>query len=89
MATTLNERDFGRALSEIIERVRDGERFVIERDGEKLAVLSPPPSEPPGITGQELTERIGHLFMPGDGFADDVEAGRASLVPARIPPWPE
>lgn len=89
METTLSERELVKSLSDVLARVRAGERFVVERDGEKLAVLSPPQPEPPGITGQELSERIGHLYMPGDGFADDVEKARAGLVPAAVPPWPD
>lgn len=77
MTTTLNERDFGRALTDVFDRVHAGQRFVIERDGEKLAVLSPPESEPARITGHDFAERIGHLLMRDDGFAEAVEAGLA------------
>ena len=87
METKLEERDLITTLPEVLERVRHGERFVVVRAGERLAVLSPP--KPPGITGRELIAKIGHLKMPGDGFADDIEAARASLLPTSMPQWPD
>lgn len=88
MDTKLSERDFARALSEVLNRVRDGERFVVERDGERLAILTPPAAGPAlGISGSELVARIGDLKMPGDGFADDIEAARARLRPASVHSW--
>jgi antitoxin (DNA-binding transcriptional repressor) of toxin-antitoxin stability system len=90
METKLSERQLALKLSEVLNRVRDGEQFIVERDGERLAVLSPPVPEPVlVITGRELAARIGHLKMPSDGFADDIEAARARLLPILPLSWPE
>jgi antitoxin (DNA-binding transcriptional repressor) of toxin-antitoxin stability system len=90
METKLSERQLALKLSEVLNRVRDGEQFIVERAGERLAVLSPPVPEPVlGITGRELAARIGHLKMPSDGFADDIEAARARLLPILPLSWPE
>jgi hypothetical protein len=45
MKKKLNERELAEPLSAILDRAHDGERFVIERYGEKLAIFSPPESE--------------------------------------------
>lgn len=88
METMLSERDLEEALTTVLERAHHGERFVVERDGVRLAVISPPISEPkPGILGSDLVARIGDLHMPGDGFADDITAARTNLIPASVPPW--
>lgn len=74
-------------LTEVLDRVREGERFVVERDGVRVAELVPP-DEPPGITARELIERIGNLPMPGDRFADDLEAIQADQRPVGPVEWP-
>ncbi len=90
MEITLSEDDLAAALSRVLDRVHDGERFVVERDGQRLAVLTPPASERiRGITGAELMARIGDLQMPNDGFADDIEAARTGLLSAAARPWPD
>lgn len=78
METTITATELADHLSDILHRVRcDGERFVVEENGKRIAVL--PPHEPkPGVTGRELLARLGDLRMPGDGFADDLEAIQAS-----------
>ena len=88
MTTTVDEADLVATLADVLERVRGGERFEIERDGRVVAVLVPPTAKS-GPTGREIAARIGHLSMPGDGFADDIESARAALLPARIPEWPD
>ena len=84
METALGEGELATRLADVLDRVRGGERFAIVRDGSRVALLSPPEpaTEPsPGITGRELVAKLGDLRMPGDGFADDIEAGRAVLLP--------
>lgn len=72
MDTKISATDLEAGLADVLERVRTrGERFFIERDGEVVAVLAPPPRM--GITIEELIARVGDLKMPGDGFADDLE----------------
>ena len=90
METKLSPTDLANNLADVLERVSDrGERFVIERDGRLLATIAPPLRSPPGITVAELIARAGDLRMPGDGFADDVEAGIAAQGFATVPEWPD
>lgn len=90
METMLSELDLVRMLPDVLDRVTKGERFAIERNGVRLAVLSPPtPELTPGITGEDLIARIGHLRIPGDGFADDIEAARSTLLPTPDIHWPD
>ncbi len=53
-------------------------------DGKPLGV---PPSErvPPGITVAELIAAVGNLELPGDGFADALEAVQAAQPLAEMP----
>jgi hypothetical protein len=37
----------------------------------------------------ELIARIGNLKMPGDGFADDLEAIQAEQGVVEFPEWPD
>ncbi|MCC7023730.1 MAG: hypothetical protein IT338_12950 [Thermomicrobiales bacterium] len=84
--TTLSEHELAKALSVILDRANHGERFIIERNGQQIAVLSLPAVETvPVTTDQDLVDLLGDVHMPGEGFADDIEAARASLLPPRIP----
>ncbi len=88
METTLTEAELEVGLREALERVRGGERVVIKRDGEPIATLVPT-TPPRGVTLREIIDRVGDLKMPGDGFADDLEAIHAAQGRARIPEWPD
>ena len=82
--TTISADDLARGLPEVLDRVRNrGERFTIERDGETVALLTPP--APQRFTVADLLalwERIPHpddaFADPDDAFADDVEAIQAA-----------
>lgn len=88
MDTTITATELGKNLSCILNRVRyRGERFTVARNGEPIAVLGPA-VEPPRITLRELAAQMGDLPLPDEGFADDVEAMRQTLVPAEPPAWP-
>ncbi|HEU0113481.1 MAG TPA: hypothetical protein VFQ80_02330 [Thermomicrobiales bacterium] len=89
MDTKLTEREFAATLSDVLDRVRRGERFVVVRDETPLAVLVPP-AQPPalGVTGRDLVARIGKLRVPDDGFVDEIERARLELPPLRAPQWP-
>ncbi len=90
MTTKLSEPDFALALSAILDRVQRGERIVVERDGQPLAVLTPPGrAASAGTPGRKIFERLGALRMPGDGFADDIAAARANVLPVAGPAWPD
>ena len=84
---TLTVADLERRLNDVLDRVRRGEQFSIERDGEVIAMLSPA-SKKSGITVRELVAQIGDLQMPGDGFADDLEAIQAEQGWPRYPNGP-
>lgn len=87
METRISATTLARNLSDVLNRVLyRGERFVVERSGEPIASLAPM-TGPPGITVLELIARIGDLEMPGDGFADDLEAIQATQRKAEFPEW--
>jgi antitoxin (DNA-binding transcriptional repressor) of toxin-antitoxin stability system len=73
----LSEAELAENLPDVLERVRGGERFTIERDGEPMAIISPVRDQP-GITARELIARVGNLPFPGDGFADELQAVQAA-----------
>jgi prevent-host-death family protein len=87
--TTITATELSKHLSDVLNRVKyRGERFVVQRNGETIATLAPA-SEKPGITAKELVARIGNLHMPGDGFADDLEAIQAEQGIAELTEWPD
>jgi antitoxin (DNA-binding transcriptional repressor) of toxin-antitoxin stability system len=74
METTISAAELAQSLGDILHRVQDhGERFIIEQRGEPIAALEPIAVGRP-ITLRELAVQLGSLAMPGDGFADDLEA---------------
>lgn len=88
MDTTISATELSRRLSDILNRVRyRGERFVIQRNGENIAVIQPL-RDKPGITARELIAQVGNLQFPGDGFGDDLEAVQATQPLAEMPEWP-
>jgi prevent-host-death family protein len=90
--TTLSATDLARRLSDILSRVRyRGERFVVERNGEPVAVLVPLGSEaapPVAPTLREVVDRLGSLQLPGEGYAADLAATRAPSPTPEPPAWP-
>jgi antitoxin (DNA-binding transcriptional repressor) of toxin-antitoxin stability system len=73
-------------LSAVLKRVREeGDEFLIAADGEPVARLGP--FVPHGVTAEELVRRVGDLPMPGNGFADDLEAIHAAQGEAELPKW--
>jgi antitoxin (DNA-binding transcriptional repressor) of toxin-antitoxin stability system len=87
MASTITVADLARSLAEVLSRVHDrGEHFIIERDGEQLATLAPV-SATSSITLREVVARVGDLALPGEGFAEDLEAVQAAQPPVGQPAW--
>ncbi|MPZ49196.1 MAG: hypothetical protein GEU75_07835 [Dehalococcoidia bacterium] len=86
METKITATELARNLSDILNRVRyRGERFVVERNGEVVATLEPPPTK--GITWREFLERWPTLPKPDPDFWDDVEeAHRIMNQPPALPP---
>ncbi len=90
MESTISATQLARNLSDVLNRVKyRGERFVVQRYGETVAVVGPVTTvDRPGITVSEFLARTGDLKMPGDGFADDLEAIQAEQGLAEMPEWP-
>jgi prevent-host-death family protein len=89
MESKLTATELAKRLSDVLDRVRyRGERFVVERNGEPVATIAPA-APPVGITVEEFVARVGDLRMPGDGFADDLEAIQALQGVAEGPEWPD
>ncbi len=88
METKISATDLARSLSDVLSRVRyRRETFLIERNGEAVATITP--AQPTsGITLRDVVARLGPLAMPGDGFADDLEAVQSSQPRAVAPLWP-
>ena len=89
METTITATELSKRLSDVLNRVKyRGERFVVQRNGESVATIVPASGQP-GITVRELIAQVGDLQMPGDGFADDLEAVQAAQGLAEVPEWPD
>jgi hypothetical protein len=78
-----------RNLSDILNRVKyRGETFAVQRNGEIIATIAPK-HRVPQVTLDEVIAKIGDLRMPGDGFADDLEAIQEEQGLAEFPEWPD
>jgi antitoxin (DNA-binding transcriptional repressor) of toxin-antitoxin stability system len=86
VAERLTKEDLARRLPEVLDRVRGGGRFAIERDGVVIAEIGPGPAKL-GTTWREFIAKVGDLSMPGDGFADDLEAVQATQGVVRPFMW--
>ena len=83
----ISATELSRSLSDVLSRVRyREERFVIERNGEAIALLTP---LCPGrrTTMRQLVELLKEVPRPDDAFADDLDTARASREPVGVPPW--
>ncbi|MCC6627916.1 MAG: type II toxin-antitoxin system Phd/YefM family antitoxin [Chloroflexi bacterium] len=89
MDTRITATDLARTLSEILSRVAyQQETFTIERNGVPVATLAPVSTAARPVTMKELAVRLGDLQLPGEGFADDLEAVQAAQLPLPPSPWP-
>jgi prevent-host-death family protein len=87
METKISATELARNLSDILNRARyRGETFVIERNGEPVAKIEPPPKQ--GISLRELAALLSELPRLDDDFADDLEAARSILRDDAGPQWP-
>ena len=87
METKITATELSKTLSDILSRVRyRGERFLIERNGEPVATLTPA-SPAPGISLSELSKRLGNLYLPGEGFVEDLEAIQSGQPREGSPAW--
>lgn len=87
MERRITATELARGLSEVLSRVSlRGEEFVIERHGRAIAVLAPiKPKD--ASTLSEIVGALKGLKLPGDGFADDLEAIQASQPQVGPSPW--
>jgi len=89
VADRMTVADLATNLVEVLERVRDGERIEIERDGEVIATIGPP-NVKSGITWGEFLASYHERPRPDDRFADDLEAILAEREMINEPPeWPD
>ena len=89
METTISATQLAKGLSDVLNRVKyRGERFVIQRNGETVAVIAPANTRP-GITVSELIARVGDLKLHDAEFADNLEAVQAEQGLAEITEWPD
>lgn len=84
--TRITATELSRNLAEILDRVRHaGERFIVERDGEAVAVIEPPVKR---FTLRDLVELRARFELDED-FADDLEAIQAEQPLATWHEWPD
>jgi antitoxin (DNA-binding transcriptional repressor) of toxin-antitoxin stability system len=85
----LTVADLETRLNDVLERVRRGEQFAIERDGKVIASIIPPNLRP-SITWGEFVSTYHMRPRPDDRFADDLEAILAEREMLSDPPeWPD
>ncbi|MBI2767632.1 MAG: type II toxin-antitoxin system Phd/YefM family antitoxin [Chloroflexi bacterium] len=84
--TKITATELARNLSDVLNRVRyRGEHFIVERNGEVVAVLEPKP-EAKKRTREEFLREFGHMKLP-HGFADALEDGMKVFKTGAEDPW--
>ena len=87
METRITATQLAKSLSDVLNRVLyRHEKFLIERGGALVATLAPA-GPITGLNLEQLAARLRDIPMPGDGFADDLEAIQASQPLAVSPAW--
>jgi antitoxin (DNA-binding transcriptional repressor) of toxin-antitoxin stability system len=88
METTISAASLAKNLSSVLNRVKNrGERFVVERHGERVATIVPA-TPPATVTLGDFLALLRQLPPPDDDFARDVDALRSALRPQEMPEWP-
>ncbi|MCI0441567.1 MAG: type II toxin-antitoxin system prevent-host-death family antitoxin [Chloroflexi bacterium] len=86
METRITATQLARSLSDILSRVKyRGERFIIERNGEPVAVLGPAAPEK-RVTWAEFVKRLKEIPPPDDDYWKDLEEIQASQPKIQLPP---
>ena len=85
----LSERELAERLSEILDRVANGEQIVIEREGTAIVVLAPAPEPKTHWTWGDLVHVLQHEASFDEEFARGVREVRESQGPARAAEWPD
>lgn len=87
MEHTITATDLARSLSDVLNRVHyRGERFVVERNGERVAEIVPAAAEP-GITLREFLSRLDDIPWPDSDYFKELAELRAAQPPLEIPEW--
>lgn len=86
--THLSERELAENLSEILDRVANGEQIVIEREGAVVAILEPPPVRKIKTWG-DFVHFLTHESNFDEEYAKIVRELRKEQPPVRYPEWPE
>ena len=85
MEYRISATELARRAGEILGRVRyRGDSFLIDRNGDPVARISPVPAAPLG-TVRELVETWRAAGAPEPTFADDLEAVGAADAPPELP----
>ena len=84
----VTEAELANDLPDVLNRVRDGERLAVERDGTVVAVLVPPEPKPQFTYG-DFIALLNRLPWPDEDFGKDLAEIQASQQPAQIPGWPD
>jgi antitoxin (DNA-binding transcriptional repressor) of toxin-antitoxin stability system len=85
--TRISATELARRLSDVLSRTHyKGERFVVERGGETVAIVEPPSGATRSITLRKLAERLRDM-RPDYRFAEDLEAIQAEQSKSEPPAW--
>jgi prevent-host-death family protein len=86
--TRITATELARNLSDILSRARyRGERFVVERNGETVAVIEPPETQEKIKSMAEFIEWWKTVPKPDPDFWKDVEEGRRLMNQPIEDPW--
>ena len=81
----ISATDLARRVGEVLGRVRyRGDSFVVDRNGDPVARISPVPTAPIG-TVRDFVDTWRSTGAPETAFADDLEAVAALDTPAELP----
>lgn len=87
METKISPTELAERLSDVLERVRGGERIVVQSDGETIATIAPP-ERTKVFTWGEFVALMNSLEWPDEDFADDLREIQAMQSRTGPPEWP-
>jgi antitoxin (DNA-binding transcriptional repressor) of toxin-antitoxin stability system len=85
--THITEAELAEHLSEILDRVANGERIAIKRDGEVIATLRPTPK--PIATWGDVVHFLTRESPFDEEFVANVRRHREEQPQAQVPEWLE
>lgn len=84
MDTLITATDLAKNLSDILSHARyKGERFIIQRNGDAVAVLGPP-DVPSPVSLREIADRLSDIELPDKEYFDELE--KIQTEQPRLPP---